>query len=117
MHEGKRTLGYVLMAAQSVDEIKMLAQNPKWKILHNEKDYQAASFDDGTIMIAFYAATAAQFGKHRLTVDHPCIVMVKGKKVYLSNPLHTKITLHGKFDTSTFTASLPDNGYTVCVRL
>ena len=117
MHEGKRKLGYVLMTAQTVDEVKILAQKPKWKVLHNEKDYQAASFDDGTIMIAFYAATTAQFGKHQLTVDHPCLVMVKGKKLYLSNPLQTKIMLKGKFDTSTFTASLPDNGYTVCVRL
>jgi chondroitin AC lyase len=113
MHRKKRSVGYTIAPGLSPDETRMLTNNPTWRILRNDKDCQAVSFADGTTMISFYSPGSLQFDKNSISVDQPCLVLIKKGKLLLSNPMHDKRNVAIKYGESTLSIPLPDNGYTV----
>jgi chondroitin AC lyase len=106
--------GYVMALCPTPAAAMKLYSKPTWKILRNDEQCQAITFNDGTTMAAFYTPGKLETTKQViLQTDQPCLILLKGKKVFVSNPSHkgmkVKISLAGK----TLNVSLPENGLTV----
>ncbi|HYJ37367.1 MAG TPA: polysaccharide lyase family 8 super-sandwich domain-containing protein [Chitinophagaceae bacterium] len=116
MHQQKKNIGYVIAAGRSPNETRTLASNPNWKIIRNDKDCQAVSFADGTTMISFFSPGTLEFNKHKISVDQPCLILMKKGKLFLSNPMHDKRTVNIKYNQSNANITMPDNGYSIYVQ-
>ncbi|GEP96599.1 polysaccharide lyase family 8 super-sandwich domain-containing protein [Chitinophaga cymbidii] len=102
--------GYALALCETPAQAAALADHPAWKVLRNDRDCQAVRFDDGALMIAFYAAGAV---KGYVEADQPCLVMLKDGMLYASDPTHKGITVNIKTGHETFRLTLPADGTTI----
>ena len=109
---GPESAGYVLTSARTPEKTAAIAQNPAWKVLRNDVSCQAVQFRDGTIMTVFFRAGSVQLAKKRLTVDKPCLILISGKRLYVSNPLWQEETLQVSYGKKTLTVNMPANGLT-----
>jgi chondroitin AC lyase len=103
--------GYVLASCATARQAQLLASNPHWKILRNDRDCQAACFKDGTTMIAFYKPGSVTLaGEKRLAADRPCLFLIADHKLYASDPLQAGGKLTIVFDGKKRTLMLPEHG-------
>ena len=86
--------GYLLAPAATAQAAAALAKKPGFTVLANGRDLQAVWFDDKVLMAAFYAAGSLAVGERTLVkADRPCLVMVKGGKLWVANPEHKAKTV------------------------
>jgi chondroitin AC lyase len=105
--------GYVLTSCATPAQAQALARKPNWTVLRNDKDCQAVSFSDGTVMAAFYQAGSLNLkGNRKLTVDKPCLIMIAENKLYASCPLHQEVDLILQLNKTSRLLHLPDHGFT-----
>ena len=110
---GSYSTGYAIALCKTPEQAQILAENRPWKIIRNNKDYQAILFNDNVMMLAFYSP-----GKIKITsqsiikADKPCLIMIKEKKLYVSDPSHKGITVSIIFNDQTFSVKLPKDGTT-----
>jgi len=105
--------GYVLAACPTPQQAQSLLKRPGWKVLQNDTSCQAVGFPDGTIMSAFYVAGSLNINPNKtLTVDKPCLIMIAGKRLYASNPLHKEEMLAVQWNKQAIKVKMPDNGFT-----
>ncbi|ACU06054.1 polysaccharide lyase family 8 super-sandwich domain-containing protein [Pedobacter heparinus] len=110
--------GYVISACKNAKEAARLVAGPQWKVLCNNKEIQAVSFNDGTIMAAFYQPGVLKTGQghQQLSVDQPCLVLISNKKIWLSNPackpLKVKLGINDQYKV----VELPADGSSTPVR-
>lgn len=104
--------GYVLADCKTTQELEKLVANPTWKVLSNDKNCQAVSFKDNTVAIAFFSAGLLKVRNSELTTDKPCLILVSGGRMYVSDPNHiggkTTIVFKGK----KLVIDVPENGTT-----
>jgi chondroitin AC lyase len=114
-HDGglqEQSAGYVLAPAPSPVHAEKIAVRPDWKILQNDNECQAVLFNDGTIMAAFFSPSALKNKHYQLAVDKPCLVLIRDKKMFISNPLHSEATINIKWNEKTTDVTVPPDGTT-----
>jgi chondroitin AC lyase len=119
LHEHKdSSTGYVLAYCPTSAAAMKLYSKPAWKILRNEEQCQAIVFNDGTTMAAFYTPGKLETTKHvKLQVDQPCLLLLKNKKLYASDPSHKGVSVHLAVNGKAFSLSLPADGESVNIKL
>jgi chondroitin AC lyase len=126
--EGPFSSGYVLTACPRAEEVRDLVKKPSWKILRNDSSCQAVQFRDGVIMCAFWregvldlaARSSVLLGYRRaagsvrnITVDAPCLILLSGDRLYISNPAHLAAPVTVSIDGKSHRIRLPGDGTTV----
>jgi chondroitin AC lyase len=100
--------GYVLTAAKNPADVAAIARDPSWQVLRNDSLCQAVSWKDGTVLAVFHSAGTV----NHITVDKPCMVLIKGKTIAASNPLFEEDTVTVTIDNQSTVLHLPANGAT-----
>jgi len=109
--------GYVLALSPTPAAAMKIYNKPIWKVLRNNEQCQAIKFNDGTLMIAFYSPGILDAGKGiTIQTDQPCLLMIKDKQVYASDPTHKGSMVHLTISGRTLNLSLPENGVTISSR-
>lgn len=110
--------GYVLAYCPSAAQAAALYAHPTWKILRNDDACQAVAFKNGPIMAAFFSADSLKLPNQViLTTDQPCLIHLLKNTLYISNPLHTSITVTLHINHKLFRAKLPDDGSSYSINL
>lgn len=105
--------GYVVTACPQ-GEVGALVRDPLWKVLRNDTTCQAVRFADGVTLCAFWQPGSVRPGHgHDVRVDGPCLVLLSGDKLYVSNPAHIRSTITVSFGGKSRRMILPEDGTTV----
>jgi hypothetical protein len=107
---------YVLSFSKTASHTKKLARHPTWKVVRNDKDIQAVRFKSGTVMAAFFSAGSVGLGKDQLSVDKPCLIVISGNKIFVSNPGHFEINVEVKWRGKTHQIKLKEDGSTTGIQ-
>lgn len=108
---GKNT-GYAMAYVASPRQAMKIAARPSWKIERNDKDCQAVSFQDGTLMAAFFMPAALKNKAHDIEVDKPCLVLLRDNKLFVTDPQHSGATITIKWNGKVTEVTLPLQGET-----
>jgi chondroitin AC lyase len=126
--QGPFSSGYVLTACERAEQAGDLVKKPSWKILRNDSACQAVQFRDGIVMGAFWREGALDLAvrsgvllgyrgsagnARNITVDAPCLILLSGDKLYISNPAHSPGTVTVSIDGKSRRIQLPGDGTTV----
>ncbi|RYF85543.1 MAG: hypothetical protein EON98_06265 [Chitinophagaceae bacterium] len=107
----EQSFGYVTAYCQSPAEAGRIAANLGCKIIRNDSSCQAVAFPNGTVMFAFFQPSSVVFKNSRLTVNKPCLLLVKKDKLYASDPLQQNHSVSIALNDKTFEVALPANGF------
>ncbi|HEU4903590.1 MAG TPA: polysaccharide lyase family 8 super-sandwich domain-containing protein, partial [Flavisolibacter sp.] len=107
-----QSFGYVTAFAKTPARAKHFVKKSKYKIIRNDSTCQAVSFPDGTAMFAFFQPSSVDFKKGRLSVDKPCLVLLKGDQLYASDPLQANASVTIQLNNKTLQVQLPEHGFT-----
>jgi chondroitin AC lyase len=105
------SFGYLTAFCKTPAEAKRFAKKATYKIISNDSSCQAVSFPDGTYMFAFFQPSSIVFKRGRLVVDKPCLLMLKGDKLYASDPLQVNAFLTVQLNNKTLQFQLPEHGF------
>jgi chondroitin AC lyase len=108
---------YVIASCPNAAEARQLAARPRWQIINNDSACQAVRFSDGTLMAAFFAASSVQVGTQTLSVDKPCLLMIRNGWLYASDPAQAEKEVRVSYNKKLVTIELPGNGLTGDVRI
>ena len=115
---GKNYSGYIVAYASDAAQAQNLFSKPSWKILQNNDSCQAVQFVNGKVMASFYKPGKIRLRKGLdITVNHPCLVLLKSHDVYFSDPGHTGARLSATINNQKVEIELPADGTTVRVSL
>ena len=106
-----QSFGYVTAFAKTPAKAKHIAKKNSCKIIRNDSTCQAVSFPDGTAMFAFFAPASVDFKKSRLSVDKPCLLLLKGDRLYASDPLQANASVSVQLNKKTLQVQLPGHGF------
>lgn len=107
-----QSFGYVTAYSKTSAEAKKIAKRPGFKILRNDSVCQAVSFSPKTLMTAFFEPSTVVFNKQKLSVDKPCLVLIRDGKMYVSDPQQFNSPVTIQLNGKTFHVQLPNNGFT-----
>jgi len=116
------SFGYVLTACGQAREVKALIKRPSWKVLRNDSSCQAVQFGDGVVMCAFWRGGAVDLdgqgrvagnGHRKMAVDAPCLLLLSGNRLYVSNPSHASREVTVFVDGVSQRIRVPEDGTTV----
>gem|GEM_PF-6225036 len=114
--KGIRNAGYMITPAKTPAKAAAIARNTSWEIIRNDSLCQTVRFKDETWMIAFYSPGSVQAGKHNLTVDKPCLILLSENLLYASNPSGREEIIKMGYGKDIRMITLPANGLsTKCV--
>jgi chondroitin AC lyase len=102
--------GYAVAYCDDVQQVRWLAEKKRWQVLQNTQQCQALRFEDGTVMAAFYEAGSISTG---LAVDKPCLVLMKGKTLYVSDPSQKSNRVTVRINGKRKILQLPNDGTSV----
>jgi chondroitin AC lyase len=105
--------GYAVAYASTPQQAQTIASNPAWQILRNYEDCQAVYFEDGTVMAAFYTTTPLKSDQIQLEVSAPCLILIKGNKMYVTDLAHWETDIRIKWNNTIFKVTTPANGATI----
>ncbi|RYZ56617.1 MAG: chondroitin AC lyase, partial [Chitinophagaceae bacterium] len=105
------SFGYVAAYCKSPVEAARIAKNAGCKIIRNDSSCQAVSFPDGTVMVAFFQPSSVVFKKRKLTVNKPCLLLLKKNKLYASDPLQQNRSVTIELNNKTVEVLLPEHGF------
>lgn len=115
---GKDYSGYIVAYAPAAAEAEKLFSKPSWQILQNNDSCQAVQFANGKVMASFYKPGKIRLRKGLdITVNHPCLILLKSHDVYFSDPGHTGGRLSATINNQKVEIELPADGTTVRVYL
>lgn len=113
----KKASGYVVEYAATPQQAAFIADNPTWKVLRNDNFCQAVSFDKRTIMVALYKTGETKISSMlSVSVDKPCLLLISGKEIYISDPSHIGDQLSVRINNRNYSVCLPPDGTTVLLR-
>lgn len=105
--------GFAIMACASPDDASALAGNPAWRVLQNDSICQAVRFNDDTIMAVFYERGKLNVeDAPKIETKQSCIILIKGGRLFASDPLHEGRTLNIAVDARPYTLLCPPDGGT-----
>jgi len=109
------SFGYLLAYCKTAGEAKRLSKKPGFIIIRNDTTCQAVSFKNGSFMAGFFRQDSVRFGNGNITVDRPCLVLITGDQILVSDPLHTGEVLNMQINNKHYKALLPAGGLSVQV--
>ena len=68
-------------------------------------------------MAAFAVAGSLQVRGKQLSTDRPCLILLSGDTLYVSDPTHTGGVANIIFGTGRYATKLPEDGTTVVISL
>jgi chondroitin AC lyase len=86
--KNKAVSGYVVASANSSSEAATIFTKPNWKIVSNTATCQAISFDETTLMCAFFEKGDINWKNSTVKANRPCILHIDGKNLFVSDPEH-----------------------------
>lgn len=117
-HPKDQASAYVLVGVPSARKMKQLVDRPPWNILRNDTICQAVRFSDGMLGAAFFAQGALKLpGGGSLSVSRPCLVLLSGDVLYVSDLSHMGGECTVEVRGRTVKLTLPDVGTSVSRRL
>jgi hypothetical protein len=111
-----QSAGYAMAYAPTPQRAAAIAADPEWQILRNDKHTQMVYFKDGTVMAAFFSAGSLTHPKIQLEVSQPCLILIAGNKMYISDPDRTGKDVRVKWNNVAMDVTLPLNGETKVVN-
>ncbi|WP_240755330.1 polysaccharide lyase family 8 super-sandwich domain-containing protein [Pedobacter sp. SYP-B3415] len=114
-HKASSFSGYVICFADTPADAAALAKSSPWK-LHNTADCQAVTFEDGTVMSAFFAGGSLKLPHKTLSVNRPCLLIIQNNNLFVSDPTHTGGPVVIKYNQKIFNITLPGDGTTAMSR-
>lgn len=111
---GPVSSGYVLTVCERAEQVADVVKKPSWKILRNDSSCQAVQFRDGVVMCAFWRGGGVRLGRSKsLAADVPCLILLSGNKLSISNPAHLASVVTVSIDGKGRRFQLPEDGTTV----
>lgn len=114
VHKGlskPQSFGYVTAFAKTPAEAERLVRKSKVTIIRNDSLCQAVSFPDGTAMFAFFGPASVEFQKSRLSVDKPCLLLLKNDRLFASDPLQANASVNIQLNNKRLQVQLPEHGF------
>ena len=117
LNSSAESSGYVVAACSSAKEAHDLYLHPTWKIINNDKNYQAVEFTDGTVMSSHYSAGYLLKNDEIVyAVNQPCLIVKSGTEFSISDPSHHGKNLSLTYENQTKTVELPCDGSSVTIN-
>jgi len=108
--------GYVLTRANSTAAVNKLVRRPHWSVIANDENVQAVHLKKNVLMAAFHNAGTVPYKKGKINVDKACLMLVKGGKIYISDPTHKGATVTITTHRHAKTIALPKDGKTIIIE-
>jgi len=105
------SFGYWAAYCKTPTGAERLTKRSGFKIIKNDSQCQAISFTDGTVMASFFEAGSLNVNRNRLSVEQPCMLMIRGGKFYVSDPQQKLDSVNIRFNAKTMKVSLPEKGF------
>jgi len=111
LHGRSTSSGYVVAVCKTAEEARKLIEKPEWAVVRNDGECQAVLFRDGTLMAAFASPAQVRLkNKKQLSADKPCLVIVSGGKMFVSDPTRTGGAVNIRWGNKQFVFILPAAG-------
>jgi chondroitin AC lyase len=108
---------YMVADAATPIAAENISKHIDFRIVKNTKKVQALLFNKGDWMVVFRNSNMdLQIGKSKISADKPCLLMHDGKKIYVSDPLHSGGLLTVKINQKAHKIVVPSNGTTVSFK-
>ncbi len=101
--------GWIIILGAAPKELDILARDPPWRILRNDRDCQAVRFKGGLRMASFFQPGSSGTTKE-LTVDKPCLAMWTEDRLWLSDPTMGGKVISITWQQKQYTAKVPGGG-------
>lgn len=113
---GDRTASYLIGFAGEKSSDSFLYTQP-FTIIKNDAEIQAVMINRQSIAVSFHSSGKLVTSSHNITVDRPCLVLIKPGEIYVSDPLHVggKITLI--YNDQIYPLELPNDGSILAEKL
>lgn len=107
-----QSAAYYFTSARNKRSWKKAARNPGVRILQNDSLVQAVAFPDNTRMYSFFGTGVHSEGNSRIETNKPCVFMIKGGTLYVSDPLQTGQTVMITINGRAYTCPISKEGFT-----
>ncbi len=115
--KNRPSTGYAVAYAATPQQAEGIAKKPRWKVLRNDSICQAVSFEGSTLMAALYRPGRIKLaGVTIISIDKPCLLLLTGEKIYISDPGHEGGQFSGEINNRQFSVLLPADGTTVLIN-
>lgn len=101
---------YAVVPGIKKTEMDLFSVNPFWRILANTEAIQAVSNIDASLLyIIFYEPGKFYWEEkgHSISVDNPCILMIRNDKMYVSDPTRMLYSIKVEYNGCQTNVSLP----------
>jgi chondroitin AC lyase len=100
---------YIVLPNAATDDVARWAQRPPIELLANSNAHQAIYHKTlKMVMAAFAQPGEVQTPLGAIGVDQPCLLIVRGDKLTVSNPLNKPLTVQVTVNGKAQTVTLPD---------
>jgi len=109
--------GYVVAYAASPKDAALISSRPCWNILRNDTICQAVSFEKSTVMVAVYKPGTIKISSdNSVSINKPCLILLVGKDIYMSDPAHIGGQFSGKINRQKIFVTLPADGTSIHIQ-
>ena len=105
-----QSFAYILSSCKDFKEANKISKMPGFKIVRNDTICQAMLLDDDSLMSSFFAPGSVHFKNMELSVDRPCLILLKNSRLYATDPVHIGGTLHVRLKDRTYLLLLNAEG-------
>jgi len=119
VHENRETaFGYAVSYFKDAASLKQYNWKKDFNVLHNSSACQAVQFKNRLILAAFYSPQTLQINPDQvLEVDRPCLIQLKDRKLYISDPEHKGGFIQVKYNQILYSVNVPANGTTTYINI
>ncbi len=115
--------GYVVVLDADEEKMKRLYQNRHWRVVSNDSQCQAISFDDqlmasclGPSSVTVPADTEKPKKQWELNVDSPCLLQISDQTISISCPDQQSQSIRLSIDKQEYELTIPAGGEPVTVN-
>lgn len=113
----ERSFGYILAQCKNSKDAKRISKKPGFKIIRNDTTCQSVLFEDGELMVGFFQQSSVRNKNIKLSVDKPCLILLKNNMLYASDPLQKGGIVNITWGTKTYAVVLDKNGLSTSLSL
>jgi chondroitin AC lyase len=107
----EQSFGYILANCKSSIEANRLSKSPGFKIIRNDTICQSVLFENGEFMASFFQSASINYKNIKMSVDRPCLIIIKNHNLYISDPLHKGGSLGITLGHKTYSIILNSQGF------
>lgn len=113
----ERSFGYILAHCKNSKDAKGISKKPGFKIIRNDTTCQSVLFEDGELMAGFFQQSSLRYKNIKLSVDKPCLILLKKNRLYVSDPLQKGGIVNITWGNKTYAVVLDKNGLSTSLSL